>query len=303
MLLASVAHTEEIRQLSADVHLLRGEFPEGRQPDGNSVILTAADGVILIDTGRHRGHTQKLIEFARARNSKIVAVINTHWHLDHVGGNVLLRERDPDLRVYASDAFRAAQSGFLMKYRDQLIKAIANSTKEEELSTWRAEVLLIDNSAKWAPDVLIDSSAPLTVAGRTLHLYVERGAATAGDVWLEDRKNRLVVAGDLVTLPVPFFDTACAPGWELALQHIATVQFDTLIPGHGPPLSREQFNRYRTGFSALRTCASSNRKTNECSKLWIDATGDLIDARDLDRVPAMLDYYLNALRSSPQSCG
>src|SRR4051794_10375581 len=67
-----------------------GAFVPGRQPDGNSVVLEGKTGLIVVDTGRHVAHTQAVIDLARAQGKPIAAVINTHWHLDHVGGNVLV---------------------------------------------------------------------------------------------------------------------------------------------------------------------------------------------------------------------
>ena len=50
---------------SADVHLVRGAFAPPAQPDGNSVIITAPDGLIIIDTGRHAAHTQRIVDYVR----------------------------------------------------------------------------------------------------------------------------------------------------------------------------------------------------------------------------------------------
>src|SRR5690349_2506517 len=47
-------------EVAPGVHLLRGAFVPGSQPDGNTVILKAPDGLIVIDTGRHAAHTQRI---------------------------------------------------------------------------------------------------------------------------------------------------------------------------------------------------------------------------------------------------
>lgn len=43
--------------LAAGVELVRGRFVPGSQPDGNSVVLRAPGGLVVIDTGRHAEHT------------------------------------------------------------------------------------------------------------------------------------------------------------------------------------------------------------------------------------------------------
>ena len=91
-LTSTVARGAEPAPIADGVELLRGAFVPGRQPDGNSVLLQGVDGWVLIDSGRHRAHTEALL--ART-DGRLRAVVNTHWHLDHLGGNVLLRERQP----------------------------------------------------------------------------------------------------------------------------------------------------------------------------------------------------------------
>jgi glyoxylase-like metal-dependent hydrolase (beta-lactamase superfamily II) len=68
-----------------------------------------------------------------------------------------------------------------------------------------------------------------------------------GDVWIFDRESRTLISGDLVTLPLPLFDTACPEGWQQALSRVADVDFETLAPGHGEPMSRETFSSISSG--------------------------------------------------------
>lgn len=297
-----VAYPGDLLRLGKDVYLLRGDFPEGRQPDGNSVLLLAPAGLVVIDTGRHRVHTQRIVDFAQSRGHPIAAIINTHWHLDHLGGNVLLREAYPQATVYASAVIQDAQRGFLQDYRAQLAYAIAAAAPGSDTAAWRNEITLIDAGAKLLPNVVIDATQTLRIAGRRLDLHLERSAATEGDLWLRDSARGIVIAGDLVTLPVPFFDTACASGWEDALGRIATTSFDRLVPGHGPPMTRTHVQRYHRSFRALRACAASTRTTAECSQEWLDNAGPLIEKVDVPRVPAMIDYYVKVLRQAPEEC-
>ena len=92
--------------------LVPGGFPPDRQPDGNSVIFAAPEGLIVVDTGRHSSQREAILALARAQKKEIVAIVNTHWHLDHVSGNPDLRAAYPGLRVYASDAIDGALKNF-----------------------------------------------------------------------------------------------------------------------------------------------------------------------------------------------
>ena len=66
---------------------IEGKVPEEMQPDGNSIVFEGPKEMLVIDTGRHPEHTDKIIAVAKARNKPITAIINTHWHLDHATGN------------------------------------------------------------------------------------------------------------------------------------------------------------------------------------------------------------------------
>src|SRR4051794_24032324 len=80
-------------------HLVPGSFEPGRQPDGNSVFLDAPDGLILVDTGRHPAHQAKLLAYARARGRPVAVIVNSHWHLDHSGGNAEILAAYPRARL------------------------------------------------------------------------------------------------------------------------------------------------------------------------------------------------------------
>ena len=38
-------------------HLIPGSVPLDKGPDGNSIVLDAPDGLIVVDTGRHPAHS------------------------------------------------------------------------------------------------------------------------------------------------------------------------------------------------------------------------------------------------------
>ncbi len=55
---------------------------------GNVVVLTGRDGVVLIDSGREERSKDLLKAVEKLPGGKhIQALINTHWHWEHTGGN------------------------------------------------------------------------------------------------------------------------------------------------------------------------------------------------------------------------
>lgn len=289
--------------IAPDTYLIPGEAIANRQPDGNSVVITAPQGLIVFDTGRHPDHSQAILDFARAQARPIAAIVNSHWHLDHVGGNPRLRAEFPELRVYASSAIDAARAGFLADYRAQLLTEIGHSAKNpQEQQSLRAEVALIDAGAALGPTDVIDKSERLSIAGRPLQLNLETRAVTAGDVWVFDPKTRVLLAGDLVTLPAPLFESACPARWRDSLATLDKVPFTWLVPGHGAPMQRRQFEIYRQAFSHLLECAAGNAAKADCIDGWInDAAPLAASSKDVSYARTLIGYYLdNYLRNTSE---
>jgi glyoxylase-like metal-dependent hydrolase (beta-lactamase superfamily II) len=293
--LATVAPASAM-PIAAGVELLPGRFVSGEQPDGNTLVFDGADGLIVFDTGRHAAHTQAIIDYAHARERPVVAIFNSHWHLDHVGGNAMLRKAFPAARVHASAAIEDAMHGFLAKYRSQIEQMLAQPGGDEaQKAALRDERALIDAGPALYPDERITGAGPQTIAGRPMQVGFEDRAVTAGDVWLFDPKTRVLAAGDLVTLPAPLFDTACPAHWKDALAHLDKIDFATLVPGHGTPMTRTKFATYRKAFDHLLACANGPSAKDICIDGWLRDARPLIAENDRKLARDLLAYYLDGI--------
>lgn len=280
-----IARTE----IAPGVVLIPGQLAPDRSPDGNSVLLRGSEGWVVIDTGRGGEHTDELLRFLADSGAAPRVVLNTHWHLDHIGGNANFRREWPDATIVAHPALDSALSGFHAGNRDQLEKLIPTLTDQPELKArLETELALLKLDRELAADERVTTSGPKKLAGRSLGLHVETRAVSDGDIWIVDRESKVLIAGDLVTLPVPLFDTACLEGWQQALSRVADVEFETLVPGHGDPLNRESFSAYRRGFDALLACAGSTEENTACIDGWFRE----VKAEDSPYARELLDYYL-----------
>ena len=276
-------------------HLVRGSFVDGRGPDGNSVFLDAPDGLILVDTGRHPDHRDRLLGHARERGRPIAAIVNTHWHLDHTTGNGEIKAAHPGAEIYATTGIEGAIIGFFPQSRAGAERFLASG---QASAAQRAEIergfAVMDNPASLRPTRSVQASGPMTIAGRRLQINVAAFAASEGDIWIHVPEERLVIAGDLVVAPVPFMDTACPEGWRRALDAIAATPFATLVPGHGEPMTRAQFLSWRAAFANFLDCGSSARGREECADGWVRDAAAFIPENERRRMREYALYYLDS---------
>jgi glyoxylase-like metal-dependent hydrolase (beta-lactamase superfamily II) len=290
------------REIAPDTFLLPGAMLPDRGPDGNTVMIAAPAGLIAIDTGRHPWHSDGIIAFARSRGLPITTIVNTHWHLDHSSGNRRVKAAYPAAKVYTTAAINRALApdGFLTRNaaaaRERPLPADATATRREETALFLATM---DAADSLRPDVPVTQSGRLDLAGRPLDLHVATDAVTDGDLWLYDEKTGVAVIGDLVTLPAPFFETACPARWEAALDEVWAAPFRLAVPGHGAPMTRDDFDTYRRAFAGFRACVGGDGAPAQCASAWTRDVGRFL-ASDADRGQASeyASYYVEFLRKN-----
>jgi glyoxylase-like metal-dependent hydrolase (beta-lactamase superfamily II) len=287
-LLALMALLIARREIAPGVVLIPGQLASDASPDGNTILLRGPEGWVTIDTGRGGEHTDEILRFLADSGAPLRAALNTHWHLDHIGGNAKFRRAWPKATLYAHPALDAALAGFHAESRAELEKLIPTIESPPLKARLETELALLKLDRELAADEGVTASGPMTLAGRALDLHVETRAVSDGDIWIFDRESKLLIAGDLVTLPVPLFDTACPEGWQDALSRVANAEFDTLVPGHGDPMTREGFSTYRRGYDALLACAGSGSDDAACIEGWFRG----VKAEDSPYARELLAYYL-----------
>lgn len=284
-------------------HLIPGRVPlDWQGPDGNTVILDAPRGLIVVDTGRSPMHAQAILDYAKKQRRPIAAIVNTHWHLDHTTGNADIRAVYPNARVYASTAIEGALIGFLGRGRAQADKALADpKTADGQKAQMLRGRDRVDHPDKLRPTIPITHSSKMLIAGRSLDARLAKFAATEGDVWIYDPASRTAIVGDLVVDIVPFMDTACPDGWSKALVEVAATPFRTLIPGHGPAMTRAEFQQWRAAYDDFVKCGRSSAEKSICVSGWEKDAAKFIDVAHRAYVHEAADYYLTTrLRSSPE---
>jgi len=292
--------TEPPVEIAPGTHLIRVVPAPGRGPDGNTTIIDAPDGLIVIDTGRHSQITDAILAFAKERQRPIAVIVNTHWHLDHSSGNGRLKAAYPQARVYTTTAIdRAlAPGGFLARNWEAAPKMLAETTDPVRRDEIQISLTTGEARQQLRPDVPLTKSGAMALAGRTLDVRVTDKAVSDADAWIYDPKTRVAVIGDLITMPVPYFETACPDRWKASLDEVLATNFETAIPGHGRPMTRAQVDVYAKSLAAFTACVRTDRPAAECSAIWVENASSLIgdDPARRKNIAANMDYYVGYLR-------
>ena len=283
------------------VWMLRGDLGRGRQPDGNSVVFRTSAGLVAVDTGRHDWHRVGIERLVADQGGRLAAIVNTHWHLDHIIGNAALKQAHPTATVYATGALEGAETGFLTRSRASAEQALASGqVPANQIEDVRLNLDAMTRLDALKPDTVVAADRTLEIGGRRLDLHVTDHAATEADIWIYDPASGVLATGDLITLPVPYLDTACPEGWKAALDQIAAIAFRVIVPGHGPLMTRESFDAYHAAFDNLADCSASQRPASECGTDWArDAAGFYPDDRAREGAGRYAAGYVEQVLRAP----
>jgi glyoxylase-like metal-dependent hydrolase (beta-lactamase superfamily II) len=243
----------------------------------NSLIVISDDGVLVVDTQQSARAAQEIIAKIRELTDRPVRwVVNTHEHLDHVGGNDAYRQAfgarlavlahanaregvDVTTRaLLASEIERRAAD--LRDQRAQLARLSGNPLVTGEVKAQMEkgvadlQVYLEDlrRLQLHPPDDTFESERVLRLGQRDVHLIHPGPAHTLGDVavWLPD--DGILAAGDLLEDGLSILGEASTPaGWAEALDRLSRLSVKTLLPAHGPVQGRELLDRQRDLFGAV----------------------------------------------------
>jgi cyclase len=221
-----------VEKIADDLHVIVGD-------GGNVAVYSTPEGVILIDDKFERDAPQIMAKVKAITDKPVRYVLNTHHHGDHTGGNQKLLDLNAEIILHRNA---------------------------------RANMVRLNQPG--VPRVTFSDETAVYLGGKEVRAkYFGRGH-TNGDVVILFPARRTLHTGDLFTNSVPLIDySAGASGveWTATLKAALALDFDTVIPGHGPIMKRADLEKWIATFDSVRGRVSEQKRQGKSKEQVVQA--------------------------------
>ncbi len=222
--------------------------------NSNALVIVNDEDVVVVDSHVTPSKARDLIASIPAITDKPVsALINSHFHWDHAHGNqefdgipiigheyTRMKMATAPLEEPTYVSGTAGNAATLERLAGE-IEAAETDEAREELEAYRsmfaAHAADFDEIAPVPPDVTMNDRMTLFHGSREIRIVYLGRAHTGGDVVVHFPQDRAVFTGDILFGRPSFFGDGYVDDWPQTLENLKALDFDLVIPGHGPPLT------------------------------------------------------------------
>ena len=249
-----IAYTQNPAPPQLKVNKVKEDLFEIEGDGGNVAVYVTNEGLILVDDKYDRDHDAIMAQIKSFSSQPVKYVFSTHYHEDHSGGN-----------------------GKFLSSAEVISTANARTNIVNRVQSNRA------GDVQPARIVFTQETAVLLGGKEVRARYFGRGH-TNGDAVVYFPALRTIHTGDLMAGTTPLIDY---PGGGSIVEWTKTLDaamegldFDTVIPGHGPVTTKENLRTYRNDVEKERNRVTAlirqGRSADEIGKVliaeykWVD---------------------------------
>lgn len=217
-----------VDKIANDLYVVRGE-------GGNTSVYLTDEGIILVDPKFERNHEELIAKVMALSNKPIKNVFNTHAHGDHTGGNL------------------------------KLLPAVIIGHKNASAS-------MIKGKLPGPPQVTYGDEIRLSLAGKEVIGYHYGRCHTDGDTFVYFPALKVLATGDCITtgngqgapnpptssrINIDYNNGGSLVEAIKTVDQVLKLDFDVVVPGHGPLVRKADVVRWRGGLERLRNRVSA----------------------------------------------
>ena len=227
----------KIAPVKDNLYMITGE-------GGNVAVYVTGEGVILVDDMFYRNYDDILAKVATVTDQPIVYVLNTHQHDDHAGGNTKMLGI---ANVIAQENVRANLSHIKQPYYEDTPGTpigLPNITFADEL--------VVHLGGK---EVRAEYFGRGHTSGDAVIYFPELKVIHTGDLFLGRSAQNLAAASHKppgVNIYVDYAQGGSFLDWTGTLDGVLKLDFDTVVPGHGPVSTKADVVKFRADLEAMR---------------------------------------------------
>ena len=222
-------------------------------------VIVTSEGIVVVDTLPFPQETRELLAFIQKKGPRVLYVINTHSHADHVNGSYLFEEAD----LVAHQRCREILQG----HSEQVLEEAKMETPE------MAEVQLR------LPSITFDQEASLRLGDRTMQLIPLPGH-TSDSIGVYVEEDKILFAGDAV-MPVPYIVDGDRAAMMDSLRVIGQLSLENIVQGHGEIILRGEVEEtlktsifyLETIYEKVKEMVESGAPPESVAKIGIEQCG------------------------------
>ena len=279
--------------------------------DSNAGVIVGEDHLMVIDTLAQPLRCDYLKSEVKRMigNKPFGRVIDTHQHIDHVGGNQFFMPAEIVSHPFC---------------RETVITMKAELPPDAKFPKRAGGALGTEPEILFVPGTTFTDKMTYYYNGTPVELSHPGVAHTWGDLIAYLPEHKILFAGDLVMANIiPFAHQGHVSEWIDTLNKVLAMDIDIVVPGHGPVgtkqqlvdnrdyfvlLKREARKRFDAGMSAGKAAADiklgkfdnwlgSSRVLLNTFRLYCEFDGSLTPMLDVDRMGRATEEFNAILKS------
>jgi len=219
---------------------------------GNSSFIVNDNDVVVVDDHVSPAAAWVLLEEIKdVTNKPVTTVINTHFHFDHAHGNQIFDSNRVNIIGHEfTRQMLLSNSTSMPLYKnyvtgiqpqiDDLKKRLAAETDTAKQAALRTQIAVAENNKAaqaelkpTPPNVTLTDRMTLYRGNREIQIRFLGRGHTGGDVVVFLPREKVVMTGDFLTAGLSNMSDAYLDEWVTSLDALKTLDFDTVLPGHG----------------------------------------------------------------------